>query len=143
MPVSWNSKYHPSPPLLLTSHVIILYSVSHTTRQQRSKESHGRDYFFIDNNTFSKAMKKVCSMCAILMPCLMNPPLFSILECCMYRKFCFGKCGVLHCSLWAVQTINFQYMQHRMFKRTTAHYKMGHIPFKCPNFHPPPPGKMG
>ena len=21
--------------------------------------------------------------------------------------YCFGKCGVVHCSLWAVQTINF------------------------------------
>ena len=25
---------------------------------------------------------------------------------------------VIHCSLWAVQTINFLYTQHGMFKRT-------------------------
>ena len=27
-------------------------------------------------------------------------------------NLCFGKCGVLHCSVWDVQTINFLYMQH-------------------------------
>ena len=35
------------------------FSLSHTTRAQRSKESHGRDYLFIDNATFSKAVKMV------------------------------------------------------------------------------------
>ena len=39
-------------------------------------------------------------------------------------NLCFGKCCGIHCSLWAVQTINFQYnyMQHRMFK---LHLKLG------------------
>ena len=32
-------------------------------------------------------------------------------------NLCFGKCCVLHCSLWAVQTINFPYTQHGIFKR--------------------------
>ena len=27
-------------------------------------------------------------------------------------NLCFGKCVVLHCSLWAVQTMNFLYMKH-------------------------------
>ena len=33
-------------------------------------------------------------------------------------NLCFGKCGVLHCSLWAVQTIYFLYTQHGIFKST-------------------------
>lgn len=31
--------------------------VSHTTRVQRAKESHGRDYYFIDKSTFQRAAK--------------------------------------------------------------------------------------
>ena len=27
---------------------------------------------------------------------------------------CFGKCGVIHYSLWGIQTISFRYTQHRM-----------------------------
>ena len=37
--------------------------------------------------------------------------------CCVYGQFMLWKMCVLHCSLWAVQTINFQYTQHAMFKR--------------------------
>ena len=33
--------------------------VSHTTRPQRPKESHGRDYFFINDSTFSIASSSV------------------------------------------------------------------------------------
>ena len=34
-------------------------SVSHTTRPQRDRESHGRDYYFIDESTFTRAAKSV------------------------------------------------------------------------------------
>ena len=37
---------------------------------------------------------------------------------CVVQNLWFGKCGVLYCSLWAIQTINFQYMHMEMFKRT-------------------------
>ena len=37
---------------------------------------------------------------------------------CVYGNLWFGKRGVLHCSLWAVLTINFPHTQHRMFKCT-------------------------
>ena len=31
-------------------------------------------------------------------------------------NLCFGKCGILHCSQWGVQSINFPYTQHGMFQ---------------------------
>ena len=34
-------------------------------------------------------------------------------------NLCFGKCGILHCSLWGVQTIHFLYTQHGMFNKHT------------------------
>ena len=40
--------------------VMCLYSsVSHTTCCQKPKESHGRDYYFIDDSTFERAAKSV------------------------------------------------------------------------------------
>ena len=36
-----------------------IYRVSHTTRPQGPRESHGRDYYFIDENTFERAHKSV------------------------------------------------------------------------------------
>ena len=43
----------------------------------------------------------------------------SVLIVCM-GNLCFGKCGILHCGLWVVQTIYFLYTQHmyRMLKCT-------------------------
>lgn len=35
------------------------YSVSHTTRPQGPRESHGRDYYFIDDGTFTRALESV------------------------------------------------------------------------------------
>ena len=47
----------PSPfPLPLPPHH---HRVSHTTRPQQSKESHGRDYYYIDESTFDRATKSV------------------------------------------------------------------------------------
>ena len=49
------------------------------------------------------------------------------IPCCVYGgNLCFGKCVVIHFSVWAVQTIfpvhpyepYFPYTQHGMFKRT-------------------------
>ena len=34
-------------------------SVSHTTRPQGSRESHGRDYYFINEATFDRALETV------------------------------------------------------------------------------------
>ncbi len=33
--------------------------MSHTTRQQSAEESHGRDYYFIDDSTFTRAAMSV------------------------------------------------------------------------------------
>ena len=38
-----------------------MYSVSHTTRPQGSRESHGRDYYFINEMTFNRASDAVSS----------------------------------------------------------------------------------
>ena len=31
-------------------------------------------------------------------------------------NLCFGKCGVKHYGLWAVQTLNFLHTQHKIFR---------------------------
>ena len=40
-------------------YILLHCSVSHTTRPQGPKESHGRDYYFIDEGTFDRAVKSV------------------------------------------------------------------------------------
>ena len=48
----------------------------------------------------------------------------------------FGECGVLHCSLWAVQTINFPYAQHaRMQLKSTVYHAHQHLCSVTPLCH--------
>ncbi len=39
---------------LLTNHPQLRFSISYTTRKQRPTEQHGRDYFFVDRDTFER-----------------------------------------------------------------------------------------
>jgi len=43
---------------LIEKNPSLTFSISYTTRQQRSTEEHGRDYFFVDKSTFNALKEK-------------------------------------------------------------------------------------
>ena len=45
--------------MILIDFLIVILRVSHTTRPQGADESHGRDYYFINDTTFKRAVDAV------------------------------------------------------------------------------------
>ena len=66
---------HAASCCVMLCHAASGYSVSHTTRPQGQRESHGRDYYFIDDGTFDRALKSVRTHA----PCISRLPVSSSL----------------------------------------------------------------